>query len=761
MSPDFQWIGKATPRIDGVAKVTGEAVYTDDLRLPGMLVGKILRSPHAHARIRGVDTSRAEALVGVKAVVTGQDAPVQYGILPVAEDEFPLAVDKVRFVGDEVAAVAAIDESTALRALSLIEVDYEVLPPIFDPHEALTRDDVKIHEEARKANIERQVSLTFGDVEAGFAAADYVREDTFFKAAATHAPIEPHSALAQYRDGKLTLWSSTQVPHYVHRALAKVLGIPAEQIRVIKPALGGGFGGKGEPFPFEFAACLLARKTGRPVKITYTREEVFLTHRGRHPMHMKIKTGVRKDGAITALHFETLLDGGAHGSYGVVTLYYSGQLLTGPYVIPAYRFDGARVYTNKPPCGAQRGHGGVQPRYAFEVHLDRIATDLGIDPLVMRLRNAVEPNTRTVNELRITSCGFKECLERSSRALSWTERRGRLPRGRGIGIAGGFYVSGAALPIYFNPMPHSSVRIEVDRSGRATVFCGASDIGQGSDTMLALVAAETMGISPESVRVVSADTDTTPVDLGSYSSRVTFMAGNACRAAAEEVRNRVLCAVAELYAVPIDQLEIRDRVVYVQGNAGKTLSFSEAVALAEAREGPVCGSGSYTPPKLAGSYKGAGVGPSPAYSFGAYAAEVEVDEETGQVKVLRLAAAHDLGLALNPPAAEGQVEGATVMGLGEALLENHTFLDKGLHATPSLLEYKIPTASDVPDVESILVESVDPEGPYGAKEVGEGSLHPSIPAVVNAVYDAVGIWLHEVPITPEAVLKALRKKANP
>lgn len=761
MSREFQWIGKPMLRVDGVAKVTGAAQYTDDMRLPGMLVGKILRSPHAHARIRSIDTSRAEALPGVKAVATGKDAPVRYGILPVSEDEFPLAVDKVRYIGDEVAAVAALDEATAVRALSLIEVDYEVLPAIFDPHEALVREDVKIHEETRKANIERRATLSFGDVEAGFLAADYVREDTFFKGAVTHAPLETQSALAQFRDGRLTLWSSTQVPHYLHRYLAKVLGIPAEQIRVIKPHLGGGFGGKGEPLPLEFTACILARKAGRPVKITYTREEVFLTHRGRHPMHMKLKTGVKKDGSITALHFECLLDGGAYGSYGIVTLYYSGQLLAGPYAIPAYRFEGARVHTNKPACGAQRGHGGVQPRYAFEVHLDRIATDLGIDPLEMRLKNAVEPNTRTVNELRITSCGFRDCLERSSNALSWTERRGKLPRGRGVGIAGGFYICGAAVPIYYNSMPHSNVRIEADRSGRVTVFCGASDIGQGSDTMLALVAAETIGVSPESVRVVSADTDTTPVDLGSYSSRVTFMAGNACRAAAEEVRNRVLSAVAEMNEVPIDQLEILNGVVEAPGYLVRTLSFQEAVALAEAGGGPVCGSGGYTPPKLAGKYRGGGVGPSPAYSFGAHAAEVEVDEETGDVKVIRLAAAHDLGRTLNPPAAEGQVEGAAVMGLGETLLEDHGFLDSGQHANPSLLEYKVPTALDVPDIEPFLVESVDPEGPFGAKEVGEGSLHPSIPAIVNAIYDAVGVWLHEVPITPEAVLKALRKKEKP
>ncbi len=758
MSKEFQWIGKPTLRYDGVAKVTGQAQYTDDLRLPGMLVGKILRSPHAHARIRSIDTSKAEALPGVKAVATGQDAPVAYGILPVSEDEYALAVGKVRFVGDEVAAVAAVDEETAVRALSLIEVDYEVLPAIFDPHEAMVREDVKIHEETRVANIERKASLSFGDVEAGFAAADYIREDSFFKGASTHAPLETQSALAHFRDGKLTIWTATQVPHYLHRYLSKVLGLPQDRVRVIKPALGGGFGGKGEPLPLEFAASILARKSGRPVKITYTREEVFLTHRGRHPMYMKLKTGVKKDGRITALHFESLLDGGAYGSYGVVTLYYSGQLLTGPYVIPAFSFTAARVHTNKPPCGAQRGHGGVQPRYAFEVHLDRIATDLGIDPLEIRLKNAVEPHTRTVNELRITSCGFRECLERSAEEISWKERKGKLPKGRGLGIAGGFYLCGAGLPIYFNPMHHSNVRVEADRSGRVTVFSGASDIGQGSDTMLALVAAETIGISPESVKVVSADTDTTPVDLGSYSSRVTFMAGNACHAAALEVRNRVLTAVAEEHGVTIDQLDIRPQGVEVPGEPSKALSFAEAVMLAEARGGPVCGSGGYTPPNLAGKYRGGGVGPSPAYSFGAHVAEVEVDTETGEVRVLRLVAAHDLGRALNPPAAEGQIEGAVVMGLAETLLERYEFLKTGQHESPSLLEYKVPTALDVPAIEPILVESVDPEGPFGAKECGEGSLHPSIPAIVNAVYDAVGIWLHEAPISPEAVLKALRQK---
>lgn len=758
MSKEFKWIGKPTARYDGVARVTGQAQYADDMRLPGMLVGKILRSPHAHARIRSIDTSKAEALPGVKAVATGLDTPVTYGILPVSEDEYALAVDKVRFVGDEVAAVAAVDDETALRALSLIEVDYEVLPAIFDPYDAMVREDVKIHEHTKVANIERQADLSFGDVEAGFAEADYIREDSFFKGAATHAPIEPHSALAHFRDGKLTVWTSTQVPHYLQRYLAKVLGLPQDRVRVVKPVLGGGFGGKGEPVPLEFAASVLARKSGRPVKITNTREEVFLTHRGRHPMHMKLKTGVKKDGRITALHFESLLDGGAYGSYGIVTLYYSGQLLTGPYVIPAYSFKATRVNTNKPPCGAQRGHGAVQPRFAFEVHLDRIAADLGIDPLDMRLKNAIEPNMRTVNELQITSCGFRECLERSAEKSSWRQKKGRLGKGRGIGMAGSIYISGAGLPIYFNPMHHSNVRIEVDRSGRVTVFSGASDIGQGSDTMLALVAAETIGVPPESIRVVSADTDTTPVDLGSYSSRVTFMAGNACHAAALEVRNRIHSAVAEEHGVSVEDLEMLCHGVGVPSNPPKEISFIDAVQLAEARGGMVCGSGGYTPPNLAGKYRGGGVGPSPAYSFSAYVAEVDVDTGTGEVKVLRLVAAHDLGRTLNPPAAEGQVQGAAVMGLAETLFERNEFLSTGQHETPSFLEYKVPTAVDVPDVEPILVESVDPGGPFGAKECGEGTLCPTIPAVINAIHDAVGIWLHDAPVSPEAVLKALRQK---
>lgn len=750
-------IGRSQPRIDGVSKVRGTAMYTDDIRLPGMLVGKLLRSPHAHARVLHVDTSAAEALPGVKAVITGRDLPIAYGMLPVSQDEHALAVDVVRHVGEPVAAVAAMDERIASRALDLINVDYELLPAILDPSEALVRSDVKIQDRAVEANVERRVRLVFGDVEEGFRRAVHVRKDRFTKKGAGHASLEPHAAIASCTQDGLTLWTATQVPHYVHRTLARVLQMPMERIRVIKPTLGGGFGGKGEPMPLELVASALAVRCGRPVKITYDREEVFFTNRGRHAYIMELETGVTAEGLITAIRFSCLLDGGAYGSFGVVTLYYSGQLLTLPYHVPALEFQGARVFTNKPTCGAQRGHGGVAPRFAFEVQLDRIASDLGLDPVEIRLRNQVRSGEVTINELKVTSCGFGECVEAAAEAVGWSRRRGRLPRGRGVGLAGGAYVSGAALPIYFNDMPHSNVVITADRDGGVTVLSGAADIGQGSDTMLALVAAEVLSLPMEAVRVVAADTGITPVDLGSYSSRVTFMAGNACRQAAEELRDKLLAGAAEKLGLAVEDLELRAGAIQKISVAEPAMSFGEAVAAAEGAGVPLTGVGGYRPPDLAGRYKGGGVGPSPAYSFGAHAAEVEVDELTGEVRVIRLAAAHDLGRALNPVAAEGQVEGAAVMGFGETLLEIHEVDGRGHLKASDFLEYKLPSSLDAPEVESLLVESNDPQGPFGAKEVGEGSLHPAIPAIVNAVYDAVGVWIHDLPLQPHTVRAAISR----
>lgn len=756
----YSVIGKRIPKIEGLDKTTGSAVFTDDIKMPGMLYGKILRSPHPHALIKKIDTSKAEALHGVKAVVIGTEYPTKYGILPSSQDETVLAVDRVRYIGDEVAAVAAVDEETADEAINLIEVEYEVLPAILKIEDGFREDLPKIHDYTETANVAKEVHQEFGgDVEEGFAEADYVHEDEYYFEANTHVPLETHCAIASFSPkDKLTIWSSTQTPHYLHRELAKVLEIDRSHIRVIKPHVGAGYGGKSEPFALEFCAAILSRKTGRPVKFLYTREEVFYAHRGRHAIKIKLKTGVKNDGELTGIHLTTHLDGGAYGSYGVVTTYYSGVFLTLPYKVKRFKFDAYRIFTNKPAGGPKRGHGAVQPRFAMEAQLDKIAEKLGLDPVEMRLKNAVDAESLTINSFRITSCGVKDCLTQAAGRTEWKKKFRKLPYGKGIGVAASTYISGAGKPIYWNKLPHSGVQMKIDRGGGVTVFCGASDIGQGSDSMLACVAAEVLGVDVSDVSVCQTDTDLTPVDLGSYSSRVTFMAGNAAIQAATKLRDMVFEVAAEELGVKTEDLDCADRIIFSKTDINKQMGFVDAVVLAETRFGTLGSVGSYTPPRLGGKYKGAGAGPSPAYSFTVHVAEVTVDPETGFVSVDRMVCAHDCGKALNPLIVEGQMEGSVYMGFGEAMLEEHTFHKNGLHRAPSILEYKIPTILDTPELESIIVESNDPEGPFGAKEAGEGPLHPAIPAIANAIYDAIGVRLDKLPFSPDAVLKALEKK---
>src|SRR6266849_1806518 len=571
---EFSVIGRRLPKVNSWAHLTGEARYADDIDLPRMLYGRLLRSTRPHARIVKIDVSRALAHPGVVAIVTGADMPEKMGIMPSTQDETALAVDRVRYVGEPVAAVAALDEDTAFDALSLIQVDYDDLEPIFTIEEALEREDVKIHDDAKRANVFKEVHLSFGDLEGGFAAADHVRDDWFFFEGNTHAPIESHSAVASYGpDDKLTLWTATQVPHYLHRELEKVLGLPRSRIRVIATPNGGAFGGKSDPFGHEFAAALLSMRTKRPVKITLDREEVFYAHRGRHPVKMRIKTGVKKDGEITAVEFQSYLDGGAYASYGIATTYYTGALLTVTYRIPAYKFDGVRVYTNKPPCGPKRGHGTTQPRYAFECQLDKIATELGLDPIEYRLRVLQPANSRTVNDLHITTMGLGDCLRAVRQATGWNAKREGLPKGRGIGVAGSAYISGAGLPIYWNPMPHSGAEIRIDRGGGVTVMCGTAEIGQGSDNMLASVAAATLGVVPSDVHVVSGDTSLAPVDLGSYSSRVTFMAGNATKNAGLKLRAQLFDVAAAKLGIPPERLGCAFRRIFDTQDQAKFLSF--------------------------------------------------------------------------------------------------------------------------------------------------------------------------------------------
>ncbi|MFV2044329.1 MAG: molybdopterin cofactor-binding domain-containing protein [Anaerolineales bacterium] len=757
---ELNLIGKSWTKVDAMGKVTGETLFADDLHLPHMLYCKILRSPHPHALIKRLDLAPAMERAGVVAAISGHDLPIKYGILPVSQDEEALCVDKVRMVGDPVAAVAALDEETAEAALDDILVDYEPLPAIMSIEEALAQEEIQIHEYADQGNIHKLVSLEFGDIEKGFALADHVREDLFYYEGNTHLPMEQHAALASYgADGRLTLWSSTQTPHYVHRALAKVLELPQSRIQVIAPPVGGGFGGKTDPFSHEMVVSKLAMLTGRPVKATLTREEVFYTHRGRHPVLMWIKTGMKADGAITAMHFRSFLDGGAYGSYGVASTYYTGALQTVTYPIPNYKFEGVRVFTNKPPCGPKRGHATPQPRFAVEVQLDKLAQDLDLDPAKLRLRHLVPAHSKTVNHLTITTMGLGECIRTVVEASDYGARRGKLPPGKGLGLACSSYLTGAGLPIYWNKMPHSGVQIKVDRGGGVTVFCGSTDIGQGSDSVLAAIVAEELGLSLDRVIVVTADTDLTPVDLGSYSSRVTLMTGNAAIAAAEPLRNMILSAAAEQLDVSPTRLVMGENRVFSADDPSKELSFEEAAQLAEATYGTLGSVGSYTPPRRGGRFKGAGVGPSPAYSYSACVAEVTCDLETGQYTVDKIWLAHDIGKAINPTLVIGQIEGSVYMGLGEATMEEQVFR-RGLHKIPSMLDYKSPTMLETPEIESFLVETHDSEGPYGAKEAGQGPLLPVAPAVANAIHDATGVRVDEVPITAEKVLKGLQERAR-
>jgi 4-hydroxybenzoyl-CoA reductase subunit alpha len=807
---DFSIIGKPTAMIDAAQKTTGAGKYTDDLSVPGMLIGKILHSPYPHARIRRIDTSRAEKCEGVVAVVVGKDAPHPYGILPVGHDEYALALDKVRYVGDNVASAVAVSEAIAEKALELIEVEYEVLPAYFDPEESMKAQTDLIHD-SKPGNLEKDYHHVFGDPDKGFAEADQVAEARFIANEVTHAAMEPHSTLASFeldphtgKPGRLTVWSSTQVPYYLQHKLSLVLEMPMSQIRVIKPLVGGGFGGKSEVIPLEIIAAVAARKAQAPVKITYTREEVFWAHRGRPRTIIDLKTGVRRDGRITAVKARVVQDGGAYCSYGVVTILYSGALLGALYDIPNIQYDGYRVLTNKPACGAMRGHGTVNVRFAFESQLDELAARIAMDPAEIRQRNLLQPPCITVNGLRVQSYGLPECIERTVERSGWKQRKGKLPKGRGLGIACSHYVSGAANSIIRSDMPHSTVNIKIDRDGGVVVYTGAAEIGQGSDTMTAQIAAEVLGCSLPRVRVFAADTDLTPIDIGSYSSRVTFMAGNATLRAAAEVKKLIAAAAAQKMKCASETLIFRDDLVFKQASgapvvhrhaeeefevtqAGASVSgrvegqilrgslqqkrnedgpkdwmtFEEAVVAAIDFHGALTGTGSYAPPLEArgGKHKGAGVGPSPAYSYSAQVAEVSVDEETGEVTVHKVWAAHDCGRALNPISVEGQIIGSVWMGMGQALTEEMVWKD-GMLMNAGLLEYRSPSSVESPEVEAIIVESVDPEGPFGAKECSEGSLAATIPAIANAIYDAVAVRLHESPFTPERVLAALRAKKH-
>ncbi len=765
---DLRLIGTPFRRVDGRAKVTGQTLFADDLNFPRMVHMKLVRSTVPHGRIVNIDTSEAEEMPGVLGVLTGESMPIPFGILPVSQDEHALCLDKVRFVGDPVVAIAALTEDQAYEASLRVQVEYETQQTISSVDEALKIPEPRIHEYGDEGNLHKKLSMEFGDTESGFAEADEIFEDTLFFEGNTHLPLEQHATVALTEEtDRITVYSSTQTPHYLHRSLAKVLELPASRIRVIACPNGGGFGGKSDPFNHEICAAKFALQLGRPVKISLSREEVFYCHRGRHPVLMKLRTGVTKSGRLTAQHLQTALDGGAYGSYGVASTYYTGALQTVTYELPHYKFDSIRAFTNKPPCGPKRGHGTPQPRFGFEVHLDKIAHSLGICPAELRLQQLAPAESVTANWLKIGSMGLGQCIEAVVEGSGWRERYGKLPEGRGLGLACGSYLSGAGLPIYWNHMPQSGVQLQLDRSGGVAAFCGETEIGQGSDSVVAAIVAEILGIDLKDIRLCVADTDLTPVDLGSYSSRVTLMAGNAAIQAAERARDLVAKGASDELGVPANRLVFAECRVFDGENPDHGLSFQDAVIAAESRFGTLGTTGSYIPPRSPGRYRGAGVGPSPAYSYSAAVVETVVDPETGVYYVEHVWMAHDVGKCINPALVMGQIEGSVYMGLGEAMMEEQVFrrLPKRLsnalvHKHPSLLEYKSPTFEDMPAVTSYIIEDPDPNGPFGAKEVGQGPLLPMMPAVANSIFDAVGVRVDQVPIHPHMVLAALEAKAR-
>ena len=757
---EYYMVGKRVSRTDSLVKATGAAKYTGDLVLPGMLYGKVLRSPHAHAKIVNIDTSKAQRLFGVKAVVTGGDTlGVKWGAFRMSRDMPFLAMDKVRYLGEEVAAVAAIDEDTAEEALDLIAVDYEPLPVILDPVEAMKEGAVKIHD-----HVERncyKAAFEFGNADEGFSNSDLVREDRIVTSKISHCQMEPYGALASYEpsSGKLDLWIPNQSPFVKRRALSNALGMPLGKIRVRHCYIGGAFGGRTDTFPTEFIAALLSIKSQRPVRITYTREETMLATRHKHPLIMELKIGVKKDGTIMARSMKVIEDGGAYASSGLVAINITWVMSEHVYRTPNLKYEGYLVYTNKTPCSMMR----LQPHevhFAEDSLMDAIAEELGIDPVEIRLKNAIKPGEVLPSKSVVTSCAFSETIEKAVAESGYREKRGKLGAGRGIGIGCAGGIAGFNLGI----RAISSAFIKFDEDGGCSLITGLVDNGQGNESMVVQVAAEELGIPMEDIQLVNGDTEITPQDPGTYPMTACFVSSNAVRLAAADARRQILSIASERLNVDPEELDIRDRKVYVTKNPEKAMPVDSVVRLSFLKGTPISGKGEsllkahsekgwsyWGELKFEGQQGG-------TYTFGTVIAEVEVDRETGRVKVTDMWVATDCGFAINPMAVEGQWQGGTSQCLGLSLYEKHHWDEQGRLLTDSFVNYKLPTALDVPNIKCFIVESMDPDGPYGGKEVGLGSTLAPSGAIANAIYDAVGVRVKELPITPEVLLKALKEK---
>ena len=755
-------IGRAQALVDGPEKVTGQAKYAADYRRPDALVGRIFRSPVAHARIIEVDTRDAEKLPGVEAVITGADCDQTFGVLPIAMNEYPLARERVRYRGEPVAAVAAVDAKTAQRALELIRFRYDELPAYFTAEAARAPDALQLHED-KSGNIERHAEFELGDTAAGFAEADLVREEDFHCAEVCQVQSEPHATYAEF-DGareQLTAWPSTQVPFYVHLMLARTLKMDKARIRVIKPHIGGGFGCRTETLNVELICGLLAQNARGAVSLVTSREETFITHRGRPETTIKMKLGMKRDGRITAVECSAVQRGGAYSGYGVVTVLYSGSLLFAIYDIGRIKYDGYRVLTNTPPPGAFRGHGTVNARFAFESLLDSMAEELALDPFAVRRANYLSAPTYSANDLLVNSYGLPECVAWVEKASGWHERKGKLGPNRGLGMACSHYISGASKPVHWTGEPHATVNLKLDFDGAITLLTGAAEIGQGSSTVLVQCVAEVLGIDMTRVRIVAGDSAVTPKDNGSYSSRVTYMVGNAAIEAAQNLRALLIEAAARRFEIAVEEVECLGET-YRAGSQDQGLAFEEVVMEALKDSGTITVKGNFsTIPESHGGrkYRGAAIGGTMAFSYAAQVVEVYVDPDTAEITVEKVWVAHDCGRALNPLAVEGQVQGSVWMGMGQAMCEE-TRYHEGLGITGNMLDYRVPTIVESPPIEVKIVECADPNGPFGAKEAGEGSLAGFLPAFTNAIADAVGVRPTALPVTPENLLKKMVKEAR-
>jgi 4-hydroxybenzoyl-CoA reductase subunit alpha len=749
-------VGKSIKRVDTTAKATGEARFSADLFLPRMLIGKMLRSPYPHARILKIDTSKAEKLPGVKAIVTGRDSSGEkWGVFRYTQDmEFP-SPDKVRYIGEEVAAVAALDEDTALEALDLIKVDYEELPACFTPEEAMEKGAVLIHDDF-PGNINIHVKIDVGDVEKGFKESYLVREDTFTALDDAYFQGEPFAVVAQFdNSGNLEVWTPNAGPHLKAKPLANSLRMPLNKVRVRKIAIGGHFGSRSEICPADVICSMLARKANRPVKIVYSREENTIATRQAHGMKTWIKTGVDREGRVLARDIVCHMDGGAYSSTGPIAASVPFLCMEQAYRMENVRYNGYRVFTNKPVRGMYRCHGrgfagGV------DLQLDMIGKDLQVDPLTIRLRNARQTGDYTPTRSYVQSCGMSETIVKAGEASGWKEKFGKLPPFHGIGVGCNSLQVGFPMGIRGG----SEAFIKFNEDGGVTVISGVVDNGQGNEHLLVQIAAEELGLFPEDIQVINADTEVTPSDPGSYSMCTTLVGGNAVRLAALDAKKKLFAIAAKRLEAKEEDLVAEGRNIFVKGEPERSLSIPRLVRMALGKGESISGEGSYWPkvdPKREWVDNPTGQ-LSETFTFGTTIVEVKIDPETGQVEVVEAWASQDVGRAINPKVIESQFESGLAMGGQGGMLSEFVMFDKGRVLNPNQLEYKVPLACDMPKINSIIVESNDPTGPYGAKEAGMSIAMSAAQAYSGAICNALGVWIKDFPITPDKIVEALEKQ---